>query len=290
MPDQAYIFELSEQSFPGSALQNSYKLPVLVQFMGMWSGPCVMMADRLAVLAKEFPGQFVFAKVDIDEQERLREQYGVAHVPTLLVFKDGEVVRTEVGELQDAELRALLKDFGIYRESDELREQARQRHIEGDSHNAILLLTQAIKQDPGNTRVALDMVQVLLDLGETEQARSLFGRLPKSVRDSDMGKAVTGQLLFKDLAAKTEGAEVLVARLAENPDDHDARFDMALCEMARHGYPAAMDHLFHILATEPDYRDGAARELVATIANMLTPNEPELAQEYRRRLANMLAG
>jgi len=290
MSEQAYIFELTEQNFGSSAVLNSHKLPVLVEFMGAWSGPCVMMADRLAGLASEFAGQFVFAKVDVDEQPGLREQYKIHNVPTLLVFRDGEVVRTETGELDDHELHALLKDFGVFRASDELREQARQRHIEGDSHNAILLLTQAIKQDPGNTRVALDMVQVLLDLGETEQARSLFDRLPQPARNSEMGKAVTGQLLFKDLAANTAGDTVLGARLVKNPDDHDARFDIALCEMARHGYPAAMDHLFHILEAAPDYRDGAAREMIATIANMLTPNDPELAQEYRRRLSNLLAG
>jgi len=290
MSEQAYIFELTEQNFGSSAVLNSHKLPVLVEFMGVWSGPCVMLADRLAGLAKEFAGQFVFAKVDVDEQPGLRERYKIHNVPTLLVFSDGEVVRTETGEMQEPELRALLKDFGVYRVSDELREQARQRHIEGDSHNAILLLTQAIKQDPGNTRVALDMVQILLDIGELAQANDLFDRLPEATRGSEPGKAVSGQLLFARLAAKTDGIDALSERLHNQPEDHGARFDLALCEVARYDYQAAMEHLFQILELDPQFRDGAARELIITLANMLLPNEPEMAQEYRRRLGNLLAG
>lgn len=290
MPDQAYIFELTAESFPGSALQNSHQLPVVVEFMGMWSGPCVMMADRLAGLAREFAGRFVFAKVDVEEQPELRDQYHVDNIPTLVVLRDGKPVRRETGEMDEPELRALLKEFGIYRESDELREQARARHVEGDSHNAILLLTEAIKKDPGNTRVALDMVQILLDIGERDQAKALFDRLPEGARSSEMGKAVSGQLLFAGLAAATDGVAALTDRLKADPDDHAARFDLALCEVARHEYPAAIEHLFGILEVDPGFRDGAARELVATIANMLMPNEPELAQEYRRRLSNLLAG
>jgi putative thioredoxin len=289
LPEQANILELSEQSFGASAVLNSHKLPVLVEFMGVWSRPCIAMADRLVALAREFAGQFIFAKVDVDEQQALREQYQIAHVPTLLVFRDGGLVRTEVGELGEDELRALLREFGVFRESDELCEQARARHIEGDSHNALLLLTEAIQKDPGNTRVALDRVQILLDIGELAQAKELFGRLPEATRQSSMGKAVGGHLLFSELAANTEGIAALNTRLAADTEDHAARFDLAICEVARHEYPTAMEHLFQILEWQPDFRDGAAREMIVTLADMLSPNMPEMASEYRQRLANLLA-
>lgn len=290
MTEQAYIFELSEQSFGSAAVLNSHKIPVLVEFMAVWSGPCVMMADRLSDLAREFAGRFIFAKVDVDEQEGLKQQYQVENVPTLLVFRDGEVVRTETGEMQEAELRALLKDYGVFRESDELREQARQKHLAGDAQAAVMLLTEAIRKDPANLRVALDMVQVFIDIGEHDQARDLFERIPEKERQGEMGKAISGQLLFIDLAAKTEGLENLRQRLLGNPDDHDARFDLAICQVAQHDYASAMDDLFLILQSDPDFRQGAAREMIATLANMLMPGAPELASEYRRRLSNLLAG
>lgn len=290
MTDQEiYIFEVSQSSFNTSVVSNSYKLPVFVEFMQMWSEPCNTMADTFSVLAKEFSGRFVFAKVDLDEQQELRKEYCIVKAPTLKVFKDGEVVRTEEGLVPENELRLLLKSYGIFRESDDMREQARNRHMAGDTVEAINLLTQAIQKDPTNTRVALDMVQVLIDIGELDRARTLFDRLPEKDRTGDTGRSLTGQLTFSELAAKTTGKDDLLRRIAGAPDDHDAHFDLSICLVAEHDYRQAMDHLFAILQQQPDYKQGAAREMIISLINMLAPNEPELAQEFRRRLGNVLA-
>ena len=289
MADQdVFIFEVSKSNFNTSVVLNSYKLPVVVEFMGVWSGPCIQMADHLSKLATEFSGQFVFAKVDIDEQPELMKEYGVENVPTLKVFKDGEVVRTEEGLQNDAELRELLKVYGVYRQSDELRELAREKHLSGDTVEAIGLLTKAIQEDPSNTRVAMDMVQVFLDINELEQAKGLFNRLPERDRLSDMGKTLLGQLTFKDLAAKTVGKEQLKNKLAENADDFDSRFDLAICLVADHEYTQAMDNLFVIFEQNPEYKEGATKEMIINLSNMLAVNEPELAQEFRKRMGNVI--
>ena len=126
-----FIFELSQSSFNSSVILNSYKIPVFVEFMGFWSEPCIRMADSLSALATEFAGQFIFAKVDVDEQTELREEYKIENMPTLKVFKDGEVVNTIEGLVEESELREMLKFYGIYRKSDELRLQAREKHMAG---------------------------------------------------------------------------------------------------------------------------------------------------------------
>ena len=280
------IFEVSKSNFNTSVVLNSHKLPVVVEFMGVWSGPCIQMSDNLSALATEFSGQFVFAKVDVDEQPELMKDYAVENVPTLKVFKDGEVVRTEEGLLKDAELRELLKLYGVYNQSDELRNEARQKHMSGDTMGAVGLLTQAIKDDPKNTRIALDMVQIFLDINELEQAKGLFNRLPESDKLSDMGKSLLGQLTFKDLASKTVGKEQLQIRLNENADDFDARFDLATCLVAEHSYTDAMDNLFVIFEKNPEYKDGASKEMIISLTNMLSENEPELAKEFRQRMGS----
>ena len=283
-----FIFEVSEASFDTSVIQNSHKIPVLVEFMGVWSGPCIQMSETLAALATEFAGQFIFAKVDIDEQPELLKLYAVENVPTLKVFKDGEVVQTEEGQLQQDELRTLLRNYEIYHPSDELRQQAREQHIAGDTVKAIQLLTEAIQQDPANTRVAMDMVQIFLDMNELEQAIGLFNKLPDRDKDSDTGKALLGQLTFRGLAAKTDGKAVLQERVVVSSDDNDARFDLAICLVAEHDYNAAMDHLFSILEHDPEYKDGAAREMIINLINMLGLNNAEMAQSFRRRLGGVL--
>ena len=171
MSKQALVFEVGESGFDRYVIDNSKQVPVLVEFMGMWSEPCVTMADALAGLAQEFAEQFVFAKVDIEEQTALRDRFDIKNVPTLLVFNNSEVEFTQEGQMRHEELRVLLRGLGVYRESDELRQQAREKHMAGETAEAIMLLTQAIQKDPANTRVALDMVQIFLDVGELEQAR-----------------------------------------------------------------------------------------------------------------------
>ena len=290
MTEEALIFEVGESGFDRYVIDNSHQLPVLVEFMGVWSEPCAVLADSLGDLAKAFAGQFVFAKVDIDEQPGLRERYNIENVPTLVVFRDGEVALTQAGQLQADELRVLLRGLGVFRESDEMRARAREQHMAGDTPGAIVLLTEAIRKDPTNTGVAMDMVQVFIDLGELQQAKQLFNKLPDADRETTMGRSLTGQLAFAELAAATEGIDALQARLAQDAADHAARFDLAVCLVNRHDYDGAMDHLFAVLASEPGFREGAAKEMISLLSNMLSANEPGRAQLHRRRLASLLNG
>ena len=289
MDKEALVFEVSEKSFNRSVILNSNKIPVLVEFMGIWSEPCVIMADLFSGLAKEFAERFIFAKIDIDEQPMLREQFKIENIPTLLVFRNGQVTRTDVSQLFETQARNLLKELGIYHSSDLMREEAREKHISGDTSAAILQLTNSIKQDPNNTRIAMDMVQIFIDIGQLDDAQKLYNRLPEEDKSSEMGRALTGQLLFMELAKKTEGLEALRQRVDKDASDHSARFDLALCQVAQHKYREAMENLLTIHMADPSFKDGAAQELIATLVNMLSPTDPDLAQNYRRKLANILA-
>ena len=113
MSKQAIIFEVNDRTFEKYVIGNSSKVPVFVTFIAIWSEPCIRMSDMLEDLAREFPEQFVVAKVDIGENEHLKEQYKIENIPTLKVFSDGKEVASEEGALNEDELRALLKGFGI---------------------------------------------------------------------------------------------------------------------------------------------------------------------------------
>ena len=289
MPKEVFVVEVNQKSFEKYVLLNSHKIPVIVEFMGVWSGPCAEMDVVFSNLAKEFAEQFVFAKVDIDEQAELCREHNIENVPTVVVFKDGKLVRTEVGELKEPEARALLKDFGVSHVSDEMREQAREKHLAGDTSGAIVLLTDAIKADPSNTRVAMDMVQIFIDIGELEQANALYSRLPESARETEMGKALNGQITFANLAARVDDIESLQSRLAANPDDYDALFDLSIRQTAQYQYETAVDNLIRILENSVEYKKGAAKEMVITMANMIAPVNADLSKKIRSKLSRMLA-
>ena len=289
MKKEVYIFEVSEKSFAESVIQNSHTVPVLVEFMGFWSEPCITMSDQLSDLAGEFASQFIFAKVDIDEQEELRKKYDIQNVPTLKIFVNGEIVATEEGRLVESDCRQLLKTQGIFHESDEMRLKARELHLSGDTQGAFIILTEAIKKDPANTRIALDMVQIFIDSKLNDNANELYNKLPQSVKDSSIGKSLGRQLTFVNQAATTDGIDILQQRLQSNGDDFDARFDLAICLIAEYETMSAIDHLFHILENNAEYKDGAVKELIIALIGILKEKEPDVAKSTQQRLSNLMS-
>ncbi|MCF6323962.1 MAG: tetratricopeptide repeat protein [Gammaproteobacteria bacterium] len=289
MNKEACIFEITEKTFPTAVIENSSKVPVVVAFIGLWSEHCISVDAIFSSLASEFPGDFIFARVDIDEQPELRKQYKIENVPTIIIFQNGEASRVEMGAPNEHEARALLAELNIQHESDQLREQARTRHIAGDTPAAIMLLTQAIQKHPSNTRVAMDMIQVFIDINELGDAQGLYNKLPERDRASEQGKSLNVQLLFAQAAARTDGLTALQQLVAEDANDLSSRFDLAVCLIAQHDGKQAMDHLLAILAQDIAFKEGAAREMIITIIRTFKANHPDIAQEYQRKLNNQIA-
>ena len=173
-----------------------------------------------------------------------------------------------------------------HQEIDETRQQARNKHMAGDTVAAVKLLTQAIKKDPSNIDIAMDMNQIFIDLNELDQAKGLFNQLPEDAKNSSMGKSLMGQLTFLALATNTQGKTKLQQILLTEPNNCDAHFDLAICFVADKNYMEAVDHLFKIIKIDENYKDTAAREMIINIAKMLAPNNPELSSEIHRKLSS----
>lgn len=289
MSKDVYIFESTEANFKQVVIQNSEKLPVVVLFMGVWSEPCFVISEIFSKLAKEFAGQFIFAKIDIDEQPALRDQFKIENVPTTIVIQNGNATMTTEGLITEDEARVLLKGVNVFDIVDAMREQARSKHMNGDTEGAILLLSKAIQDQPGNIKVALDMVQIFIDIKQIEQANDLFNKLPEAAKESDMGKSLTGQLTFINLAAEKQGIEALTKTLSEDESDMQARFDLAICLTAKYEYEKAINHLLLIHKQDEAFQDGAAKELTITLIGMLKATHPEIASKAQTQLSNMLS-
>jgi len=288
MSKDVYIFEATAANFDQVVLQNSNKIPVVTLFMGVWSEPCFVIAEIFSKLAKEFAGQFIFAKIDVDEQQALKEQFKIVNVPTILVVQNSNVSMTSEGLMTEDEARLLLKGLGVFNMADAMREQAREKHMSGDTEGSIILLSQAIQEDPGNVNVALDMVQIFIDIKQIEQANDLFSKLPEAAKQSDMGKSVTGQLSFIKLAAEKQGIEALKQVLNTDESNMQARFDLAICLTAEYEYEQAIEQLLSLHQQDEQFQEGAAKELLITLIAMLKTSRPEISSWAQRQLSNLL--
>ena len=101
--------KVTKQNFETEVLQS--ELPVLVDFWATWCGPCMMLAPHLEEVAEEYAGKIKVGKVNVDEEMALAQQYRIASIPTMILFKAGEVVTVEIGYKNKAQLKALLDRY-----------------------------------------------------------------------------------------------------------------------------------------------------------------------------------
>jgi len=288
MSKQAMIFDVTSSDFKKYVLDNSDKAPVFVFFIDLRSVVCAQMHDIFTELATEFAEQFILAEVDVSENKALVKQYKILTTPTLKVFIDAKEVFSIDGELSEEESRDLLHTFDIVSEIEQMRNQARELHLKGDTTEAIVLLSDAIKQDPSNTKIAMDMVQIFIDLSDLDQAGVLFNKLPDLDKNSNTGLSLFGQLQIKTKASQTVGLKTLKENIFLNPDDFDARLDCAICELSEANTEEALNHLFYIQEHKADYKEGAAKEMIIAIIDATMPVDPETARGYRAKLTALL--
>jgi len=103
-----YKIDINDSDFDKVVIEQSSKVPVLVDFWASWCGPCVMLAPVLEKLAKEYRGKFILAKLNVEENQEIQQEYGVMSIPSVKLFKDGDVVNEFVGAISESEIRSFL--------------------------------------------------------------------------------------------------------------------------------------------------------------------------------------
>ena len=105
-----YIFDATTATFDQAVIQNSFEKPVLVDFWAEWCGPCKGIAPILDEASKDYDGRLQIAKLNVDENRDVPAKFGIRGIPTLMLFKDGQVTATKVGALSKAQLMAFIDE------------------------------------------------------------------------------------------------------------------------------------------------------------------------------------
>ncbi|MEX3956843.1 thioredoxin [Trinickia sp. EG282A] len=275
-------------TFETDVLEASKLVPVLVDFWAPWCGPCKALGPLLEKLEHESAGKWRLVKVNVDENPQLAAHFQVRSIPHVVAFADGQPIDQFIGVLPEGQLRAFI-DGLVPNAAEAERRAALAALEEGRRGVALDHLKAALALDPGFDEARLDLVELLIDEERVDEARNEAERLsPKVTQGIDVRyNSLKTRLDALDAATELPPTDALEARIAANPGDLDARFDLANLLIARRAYEGALEHLLEIVKRDRTFRDDVGRKTMLSVFD-LAAHRPELVSEWRRKLSATL--
>lgn len=280
-----FATNVSTRDFDQEVLAASFKVPVIVDFWAPWCAPCRALGPILDKLAGDYKGRFILAKINSDENQELAMRYSVRGIPNVKAFVNGQLVDEFAGALPESAVREFI-DGLLPSPAEPLRQEAIAASARGDVAAARELLSRALALDPRNEAARLDLVELMVDAGDLTPAEKLLDEIADRARDPARIEAVRARLTLTS-ASGSGDPKILEARIAANPDDLEARFELANLLALREDFRPAMEHSLEIVRRGRSFRDDAGRKTLITLFNLLGP-EHELVREFRRELAAVL--
>ncbi|WP_068829057.1 thioredoxin [Pseudomonas sp. BMS12] len=285
MSDTPYIFDVSgAASFEQLVIENSFHKPVLVDFWAEWCAPCKALMPMLAKIAEEYRGELLLAKVDCDAEHEIVQRFGIRSLPTVVLFKDGQPVDGFAGAQPESAVREMLKPHVAEPapQAADPMEAAQALFAEGRIGDAENLLKQILGENNENGAALILYARCLAERGELGEAEVVLG----AVKGDEHKQALAGakaQLTFLRQAADLPDGAELKTRLAQNPEDDEAAYQLAIQQLARQQYEAALDGLLRLFVRNRSYAEGLPHKTLLQVFDLLGGDHP-LVTTYRRKL------
>jgi putative thioredoxin len=289
------------QTFRSEVVEPSMTKLVIIDFWAEWCGPCKALTPVLEKVADAYADKgVVLAKVDTDKNQFIAAQFQIKSIPTVYAMFQGQLVADLTPARTESQLRTmldqLLRQLPIQGEAqsqeaelEPLVQMGEEVLASGDAERALSIFDQLAEMAPEHHAVVSGRVRALVALGATDEAEAMIAALPDDLAKLPDIERARAALALARSAPAVDDLAPLEAAVAANPDDHQARFDLANAQMAAGNRDAAADGFLHITAADRAWNEGAARQQLLKLFEVVGLEDPWVSAQ-RRRLSAILFG
>jgi len=289
-----FVKDTTTQTFVKDVIEESKRQPVLVDFWSPRSSQCKQLTPVLEKAVRAAKGKVKLAKVNIDEHpaifQQLAQQLGLQTIPAVLAFVDGQPIDGFMGPLPEAQVVAFLERLTKDRiggEAQDLLKAAEAALAEGDRDGAADLYAQVLAEDSTNVAALAGLARCYVEKGALDQARQTLEMVPEAKRNEAPVAAARAALDLAEQAKSLGPITELEQKVAANPLDHQARFDLALALNGKGRRMEALEQLIAIVKRDRKWNDDGARKQLVQFFDAWGPTD-EATVEGRKRLSSIL--
>ena len=280
------IKDSDTNNFSTDVIDQSTKIPVVVDFWAPWCGPCKQLSPTLDKLAREYGGKIQLVKINVDENQELATQMRVQSIPMVVAFKDGQPVDGFAGALPESQLRQFFEKLTGSEGSpiEQALEKASMMVANGDTQNAAEIYSQILVQDPTNATSHAGVAKCLIEAEGIEKAQAYLKDLDADILNKEEVKSVLAAIDLEHASTDTEETDSLRQKLATSPDDPQLRYDLAIALYGDGCSEEAINILVELVKTHKTWNEEAARAQLLKIFEALGHSDP-ITIEGRRKLS-----